>query len=305
MAKILLLSYSYEDDFAALSKGAATICQKLCDKKFTIGLEKLPLAAELDEQIEGVDTRIQQIKKLAHDAFQLSWDELIQEESKTLRTTSTKAVKPLIHRAKILAFQHAILNTLQQNDTIPFFGLGDKPDAYSIFDCLSANAVDLATIFLEKTHIIELSSTLKSLKVAVESFIFTTHHYALSEETAHDMQRAGIASLNVTKTSLPTSSAAFIQKICQSLNEQARLLVSMNAKKHHFHASHHTHLPPHTQPKEFITETEFVTNHPTSTSSLSSKMKETLRDFRGIFSDGEAGATTTTIVGNRDRNGDD
>ncbi len=298
--KILILAYSLDDDFSHISKKIGPLCAELFRQKFTLGVEKLPLSFELNAQILETENRIHQIEMLSNNTFHVSKEGLLQGEIEQSKAKPNKALKPIINRAKILSFQDTILKILQENDSVLFFGLGDKPNAHTIFECLSTNNIELTTLFVEKNNLIALKNTLKSFKVAIETYLLVSSHYSLSQESEEHMTHSHVSFLNLEKHFLPSTIATFVKKICQSLDEQTRLLVSMqhigkNSKQHSFYAPLSSHKPYHIpNPQPSVPAS--------SQASLSHKMKSTLREFRGIFNEDEGGGTTTTtIVGNRDR----
>jgi hypothetical protein len=306
-AKILLLGYSYEDNFATLPKGATILSQELCQKKFAIGLEKLPVSLELNEQIANIDNRIRQLETLARDTFKLSWEQLIQEKSPH-SDLITKAAKPLIPRAKTLAFNHAILTTLQKNCTVPFLGLGEKPDAQSILNCLSTNSIEWAALFVEISSMTELKNELKSLKTAVDAFCLTSPLHKLSEEIEMSLTQARITPLNTAKIPSAHFIEPFIQKACKSLHEQARLLTSMRAIGDKHRSKSFGARPPATQSAEKPEphKTTASTNNKNTPPSLAGSMKKVLADFRNVFNEGnDNGPSSPTIVGDRHNSSDE
>ncbi len=294
MRKILLFGYDYADNFAALSKGAADLCHGLCQhpSNFAIGLEKLLFNVDLETQIRIIEEKSYQIKTLAQKTFHLSWEQLI---ALPLENIAIKAAKPLVSRAKTLHFQQVILNVLHHHPTSSCLGLEDKFDAASILDYLSYHDLGWAALFCN--DLFEIKKAFKSSKVAVEAFFLFSPHFALSEETTVLLKEAHIHPINITKFFLPASTNTFIENACKSLDEKKRLSISMRAlgKRH----------APRQSPMS-ISHGNTSSESSNPSSSLDDKMKSTLKDFRGIFSDGDGSSTpTTTIVGNRHYNNDE
>lgn len=302
--KVLLLGFDYADDIAALALGAADLCQGLC-QKFAIGLESLSFNTDLDEQLNEFEKKIHQIKTLAQQTFHLSWEQLIQEESNTSKVLSTKAVKPLISRAKLLHLQQSILKILSENPTTPFFGLNNDSDVTNLLDCFSSNHIKWAVLFLKKDTLIEMKKSFNSSKIPVEAFFLFSSHYPPAEEIQKELKQAHIISMNVAKFCLKSSITSFIQEVCKALDEKGRLSISMTAlgKKH---APKSKYAPPLAIDWEALDSSESSAKISSPSSSLGSKMKNTLKEFRSIFNNGDSNnLPNNTIIGNRHSHDDD
>jgi hypothetical protein len=308
MAKILLLGYDYADDIAALATGAADLCDALCKKKFAIGLENLPFNTDLDEQLDDFKKRINQINAIAQQTFHLSWEQLLHETSPNSSILAVKALQPLIPRAKTLHLQQAILNTLQHHPTTPFFGLSNEPTASSVLDCLSSNGIKYAALFNSKNNLLKMKNDFKSFKVPVEASFLFSAHYPPSEETEEALKEAYIPSTNISKFCIPSTITSFIQEVCKSLDEKGRLSISMKALgKSRAPKQHQRNMPPL---DDSDTSSSFIEEKPKTTfskdTSLATQMKSTLKQFRGLFNDGDTSSTPTpTIVGNKHSQDDD
>lgn len=305
MPKVLLLGYDYADDIAALSTGAADLCDALCRKNFAIGVENLPFNTDLDEQLDDFKKRINQIKTIAQKTFHLSWEQLIQEASPHSQVRSIKGVQPLIPRAKILHFQEAILNTIQQHPA-PFFGLSNDPSVSGILDCLSSNDIKWAALFVKKTTLLKIKDDLKSFKVPVEASFLFSAHYPPSEDTEKELKQAHITATNITKFCIPSTITSFIQEACKLLDEKGRLSISMKALgKSRAPKQYQKSFPASGMDASSSFIEEKSKTEVSKDSTLGAKMKSTLTEFRGLFNDGNTSTSTATIVGNRHSQDDD